>query len=81
MKTYKLWFRNGSKERTTTSKVRAVQIARDVLGADRLYRGAEYQTDETDGEERRAVTAMDLWQDKASASREMGLSADCVITW
>lgn len=78
---YKLNF-NGGRERTARSMYEAIRIARQVLGAQRVYRGAQYVTDTDwkDGQ-RRTVDALDIWKSRSNAGRQMDAPADCVISW
>lgn len=78
---YKLWFRNGHTARTAPSMDEAIRIARQVLGASRVYRGVQYVTDEPSGDDRRTVEALDIWRSRIDASSQRSVSADCVITW
>lgn len=79
---YKLYFAGKADlMKSATSKRKALAIARQVLGVDRVYRGSEYITDEPDGEDRRSVEALDVWASRSNARRDMDACADCVITW
>ena len=62
----------------------AIHIAHRVLLTDRVYRGAQYDTDcdERDGNgDRRMVKALDLWTSKRAANMEQGSTAHCVVSW
>lgn len=60
----------------------AIRTARAILNAERVYRGAQYVTDEpAEGGNRRTVEALDIWTRRKCATMQMDTSADCVITW
>lgn len=80
---YELYFAGRSNRIYRTGSMRmALAIAKDVLGAERVYRGAQYGTDQPgDDGERINVNALDIWTSRTNASREMDTTADCVISW
>lgn len=78
---YKLWFKSGQPQRTAKSMKEALLTARAILHANRVYRGAEYITDEPNGDDRHTVEALDIWTSRKAAKSEQGVTADCVITW
>jgi hypothetical protein len=78
---YTLWFKAGQLTREASSMREAIQTAKRVLYADRVYRGSRYLSDEPDGDDRRTVEALDVWTSRKNASAEMSTPADCVITW
>jgi len=66
---------------TATSMAGALDAARRLRGATRLYRGAEYQSDRPGANgEREYVTATDFWIRRADALRETNGQADVVIS-
>ena len=61
----------------------ALRIARRVLLADRVYRGARYDTDCEDRDwngDRRMVEAVDLWTSRRQAEMEQNAPAHCVVS-
>lgn len=81
MSKYTIERTNGDKA-TANSMADAVASARRMLGASRVYRGAEYQTDRPgkDGD-RENCTGLDIWASRRNAAREMSAPADVVISW
>ncbi len=81
--TYRIDRSNGE-SRTASSMSGALRIARQMVGSQRVYRGAEYTTDRPsdDGRNDRVIVeALDIWRTKSAAQQQNGACADVVISW
>lgn len=68
--TYTLWFRTIRYQ--ASSKRKAISTARRILGVSRVFKGAEYVTDEAAGNDNRVeVNALDMWANRENARRQM----------
>lgn len=67
---------------TSTSMAEALQEARRQLGAYRVYRGAEYQTDRPGKNgDREYCMALDIWSTMVAARNQTDGQAPVVISW
>ncbi len=79
---YRLDRNNGTDPQFASSKKHAIRLAKEWIGVNRVYRGAEYQTDRlSENGERQSVFALDIWSNKLNASQQMNTCADVVISW
>lgn len=73
--------RNGSTDKSRNMEW-ALRLCRLTLNADRVYKGAEYQTDRpAAGDDREPCNALDIWISRSRAKAESNVAADAVITW
>jgi hypothetical protein len=78
---YEITYRKNGLTETTDSLWTALRLTRSMLNVDRVYRGAEYQTDRPQGDDREPCTALDIWIDRRMAASETPIMADAVISW